>query len=102
MGTWSVGSFGNDSAGDWLIDLLENPTYQFIRNTLLASIEGENYSLLKWLSIEKKRNGDFSVAYIESLYEVNALITTIINRISFEGLNLIARMHFKAGFCVKN
>lgn len=37
MGTWSVGSFGNDSAGDWIIDLLETPTYQFIRTTLLAS-----------------------------------------------------------------
>ncbi|MCC6762859.1 MAG: DUF4259 domain-containing protein [Chitinophagaceae bacterium] len=46
MGTWSVNSFGNDSAGDWIIDLLENPTYDFIRETLLASMAGERYTLL--------------------------------------------------------
>jgi Domain of unknown function (DUF4259) len=45
MGTWSVSSFGNDSAGDWIIDLLENPTYGFIRETLIKSMSGERYSL---------------------------------------------------------
>ena len=46
MGTWSVGSFGNDSAGDWVIDLLENPTFQFIRETLEESIENPDESFL--------------------------------------------------------
>jgi len=34
MGTWSTGSFGNDTAGDWIIDLAENPTLDFINETL--------------------------------------------------------------------
>lgn len=46
MGTWAVGSFGNDSAGDWAIDLLENPTFQFIKETLEASIEDPHDSML--------------------------------------------------------
>ncbi|RAJ87262.1 uncharacterized protein DUF4259 [Chitinophaga dinghuensis] len=39
MGTWSEKSFGNDSAGDWIIDLCETPTLEFIRETLQASID---------------------------------------------------------------
>ncbi|SHN36826.1 DUF4259 domain-containing protein [Chitinophaga sp. CF418] len=42
MGTWAVGSFGNDSAGDWVMDLMENPTFEFIRETLEESIENPN------------------------------------------------------------
>ena len=45
MGTWAVGSFGNDSAGDWAIDLLENPTFQFIKETLEASINDPHDSM---------------------------------------------------------
>ncbi len=39
MGTWNEGSFGNDSAGDWIIDLCCNPTLEFIRETLQESID---------------------------------------------------------------
>lgn len=39
MGTWAVGSFGNDAAGDWVIDLAGNPTYGFLRQTLQESID---------------------------------------------------------------
>ena len=39
MGAWAAGSFGNDSAGDWVIDLLENPSYSFLEETLRASME---------------------------------------------------------------
>jgi hypothetical protein len=39
MGTWAAGSFDNDSAGDWVIDLKENPTFAFLRETLEASLE---------------------------------------------------------------
>ena len=46
MGTWATGSFGNDSAGDWAIDLLENPTFEFFRETLEASIEEPYDSML--------------------------------------------------------
>ena len=45
MGTWAVDSFGNDSAGDWIIDLKENPTYEFIRETLEACIDYPNDSM---------------------------------------------------------
>src|SRR5436190_549370 len=44
MGTWASGSFGNDSAGDWVVDLLENPSYLFIRETLSSSVEDPNDS----------------------------------------------------------
>lgn len=46
MGTWAAGSFGNDSAGDWVIDLLENPSYLFIQETLSAAIEDPGDSML--------------------------------------------------------
>ena len=39
MGTWNEGSFGNDGAGDWVIDLSRTPTLEFIRETLQASID---------------------------------------------------------------
>ena len=39
MGTWAVSSFGNDAAGDWVIDLANNPTYAFLRQTLQDSID---------------------------------------------------------------
>lgn len=39
MGTWAEGSFGNDAAGDWVIELRETPTYEFIRETIQASID---------------------------------------------------------------
>lgn len=37
MGCWAVGSFGNDAAGDYAIDLRENPTYEFLRQTFEIS-----------------------------------------------------------------
>ena len=46
MGTWAAGSFGNDSAGDWIIDLLENPSYAFLEETLRASMEDPHDSML--------------------------------------------------------
>ena len=46
MGTWATGSFGNDSAGDWVIDLLENPSYAFLEETLRASIEKSDDPML--------------------------------------------------------
>lgn len=46
MGTWAAGSFGNDSAGDWVIDLNENPTFAFIRETIEASIEDPQDSMV--------------------------------------------------------
>ncbi|SHL99638.1 protein of unknown function [Chitinophaga jiangningensis] len=42
MGTWNEGSFGNDEAGDWIIDLSETPTLEFIKATLQASIDNPN------------------------------------------------------------
>ena len=39
MGTWAEGSFGNDEAGDWVMELRENPTYEFIRETMQASMD---------------------------------------------------------------
>ncbi|WP_276484066.1 DUF4259 domain-containing protein [Paraflavitalea pollutisoli] len=39
MGTWATGSFGNDGAGDWAIAMLENPTYDFLRQSLKDSID---------------------------------------------------------------
>lgn len=39
MGTWAVGSFGNDAAGDWVIDLADNPNYSFLRDTLQNTID---------------------------------------------------------------
>ena len=34
MGSWSYESFGNDAAGDWIIGLLETPTFEFLQHTL--------------------------------------------------------------------
>jgi len=34
MGTWSFESFGNDAAGDWIMDLAETPTFSFLQATL--------------------------------------------------------------------
>jgi len=45
MGTWATGSFGNDSAGDWVIEFSENPTFQFIKETLETSIEDPDDSM---------------------------------------------------------
>jgi uncharacterized membrane protein len=39
MGTWATGSFGNDGAGDWAMEILENPTFDFLRESLQASID---------------------------------------------------------------
>ena len=44
MGTWAVGSFGNDASGDWVIDLTENPTYAFLRETIQDAIDIPNNS----------------------------------------------------------
>lgn len=38
MGTWAIGSFGNDDAGDWVMDLAEKPHFSFITETLQDSI----------------------------------------------------------------
>lgn len=39
MGTWAAGSFGNDAAGDWVYELEENPTYEFLRETLQQGLD---------------------------------------------------------------
>jgi hypothetical protein len=31
MGAWAYGSFGNDDAGDWVIDLSEKPNFSFLQ-----------------------------------------------------------------------
>lgn len=44
MGSWGYGSFGNDGAGDWVCELLRNPSFVFIRKTLQASLDNPNDS----------------------------------------------------------
>lgn len=39
MGAWAYGSFGNDDAGDWVIDLSEKPNFSFLAETLQNSID---------------------------------------------------------------
>jgi len=39
MGTWSERSFGNDDAGDWIVDLTENANLAFIEATLQATLD---------------------------------------------------------------
>jgi len=39
MGAWAVGSFGNDAPGDWVVELTNNPTYEFLREAFLSSID---------------------------------------------------------------
>ena len=34
MGTWGVGSFENDQAGDWVLDLEESTGFEFLEQTL--------------------------------------------------------------------
>lgn len=39
MGAWNYGSFGNDGAGDWICELLDNPSFTFIHTSLQASLD---------------------------------------------------------------
>lgn len=40
MGTWGIGTFEDDTACDWLDELLEDPSVDFLRNTLATPDEG--------------------------------------------------------------
>ncbi len=39
MGTWAAGSFDNDASFDWVIELSENPSFDFIEHTLQVTID---------------------------------------------------------------
>jgi hypothetical protein len=74
MGAWGIGNFENDAAGDWLYEFGENPTKEFLEQTLetvfkeeyldsdiasevLASIE--SITLIMGNSEEELENIDF-------------------------------------------
>jgi hypothetical protein len=40
-GAWSHESFGNDGALDWVAEFVEQPTYEFLRTTMLAGTSGK-------------------------------------------------------------
>ncbi|QHS59148.1 DUF4259 domain-containing protein [Chitinophaga agri] len=51
MGTWANGSFGNDDAGDWVIDFSEQPNFDFLTVTLQGSIDNPNDAGLNMCAI---------------------------------------------------
>ncbi|MGR4877816.1 DUF4259 domain-containing protein [Pseudoxanthomonas sp. LARHCG66] len=43
MGCWAIGSFGNDSAADWLIDLTKTSDLSLVRETIARALVAEEY-----------------------------------------------------------
>ncbi|WP_368565806.1 DUF4259 domain-containing protein [Pseudoxanthomonas sp. UTMC 1351] len=43
MGCWAIGSFGNDSAADWLGDLRETSDLSLVRETIARVIAADGY-----------------------------------------------------------
>src|SRR5690606_3171321 len=41
MGCWAIGSFGNDSAADWLIDLAKTSDLSLVRETIARALVAE-------------------------------------------------------------
>lgn len=64
MGAWATGSFGNDGAGDWAIDIAKNPTFDFLRESLQASIDNPN----------ETRTNEQSIAAAETVCILNGQI----------------------------
>ena len=43
MGCWAIGSFGNDSAADWLADLTERSDLSLVRETIARVVAADGY-----------------------------------------------------------
>ncbi|WP_226469887.1 DUF4259 domain-containing protein [Luteimonas panaciterrae] len=43
MGCWAIGSFGNDSAADWLADLLETSDLEMVREAIASVLAADGY-----------------------------------------------------------
>ena len=43
MGCWAIGSFGNDSAADWLCDLLETSDLSLVQETITRVLAADGY-----------------------------------------------------------
>ncbi len=82
MGTWAVGSFGNDAAGDWVIDLAENPTYEFLRETLQNSIDmpddsDTNASAVAAAEVICIIDGNLPADYIEVEHDLSSPVAAL-------------------------
>ena len=43
MGCWAIGSFGNDSAADWLCDLMETSDLSLVQETIARVLAADGY-----------------------------------------------------------
>ena len=43
MGCWAIGSFGNDSAADWLFDLMKTADLSLVRETIGRALMTDGY-----------------------------------------------------------